>query len=333
MTILVSRPHFILPNLCQTAPLVYMVLVAQVCVMAWELAGVDFYWSRFAFKSLAVQWIVLLSAAGLCALRPHLHKLTVRQGWWVCFALIEGVGIGVLVVIAFAAHRLSLAPIPIVQQAISVGLVALLVLRFFQLQQGVIEQNSAEATARMDALQARIKPHFLFNSLNTIAELINTRPTEAERSVENLASLFRANLKQTSAFCPLSEEVALVKGYVQLEQWRLGERLVVNWQVSLLNQQRKVPVLCLQPLVENAIVHGIATQKAGGELNISALQTPYVTTLIVENGIGDSVDEHKGHGVGLENVKHRLAVLYKGKARFLVEQTPSRYKVTMTLPS
>lgn len=324
--------NFILPDLCQTTSLLFLVLVSELCVLAWELADADFVWGRFGFRSIAVQWIVLLSAAALCRLRRFLPHLSLRMGWLVSFLIVEFIGIAVLMVGSFVLESAQITPLKLLQQGLAIGIIAAMVLRFFQLQQVVIEQSQAEVSSRMDALQARIKPHFLFNSLNTIAELINSRPVEAETAVENLSSLFRANLKQTSTFCELNQELSLVKGYLQLEKWRLDDRLRVNWQESLLDGSRPVPILCLQPLVENAVVHGIATQPNGGELHISALQTPRVTTLIVENDIGTEADGHHGHGIGLDNVRHRLNVLYGARARCSVERTERRYKVTLTLP-
>jgi two-component system sensor histidine kinase AlgZ len=309
-----------------------LILVSELCVLAWELAGMTFSWSQFGFRSLCIQWIVLLSAASLCRLRSVLPKLSVKQGWMLCFAIIELIGMVVVVSGLWAVKPNSLQFGLLVQVALAIGIVAAMVLRYFQLLQTVIDQNQAEITSRMDALQARIKPHFLFNSLNTIAELIVTRPNDAEQAVENLSTLFRANLKENSSFCPLSQEMHLVKGYLALEQWRLGERLRVHWNESIHDRNWPVPILCLQPLVENAVVHGVASQTAGGDIHIHILQTPRITTLSVENSIGNIKDAHNGHGVGLENVKHRLMVLYGVSARCRVERTERKYKVTLTLP-
>jgi len=249
-----------------------------------------------------------------------------------CFLSIELIGISVVIIgYSFVRpHQLTVSGL--IQASLSIAIIAAMVLRYFQLLQVVIDQNQAEISSRMDALQARIKPHFLFNSLNTIAELIASRPEAAETAVENLSSLFRANLKEKSSFCPLVTEIDLVKGYLELEQWRLGDRLRVEWRESIHDAQWPVPVLCLQPLVENAVVHGVASRTEGGDIIISALQTPRVTTLTVENGIGVGTGNHKGHGVGLDNVQRRLRVLYGNEARCRVEKTDDRYKVTVTLP-
>jgi two-component system sensor histidine kinase AlgZ len=258
--------------------------------------------------------------------------MSVRKGWFVSFFSIELIGVSVVVsgylLLSPSYLRLS----SVMQVSLAIGIIAGMVLRYFQLLQKVIEHNQAEISSRMDALQARIKPHFLFNSLNTIAELIVVRPDDAEKAVENLSSLFRANLKETSSFCPLEQEVHLVKGYLELEQWRMGDRLTVTWKESIHDGNWPVPVLCLQPLVENAVVHGVASETNGGEIIISVLQTPRITTIAVENSVGPNKDTHDGHGVGLDNVRHRLQVLYGNQARCHVERTVRMFKVTVIIP-
>ncbi|WP_196156896.1 sensor histidine kinase [Reinekea sp. G2M2-21] len=323
---------FFIPNLCQTSSLLLLILISELCVLAWSLADQSFSWSQFGLRSISIQWIMLLSAAALCQLRRWLPNWSVRQGWIVCFVTIELIGISVVVVGGLVLQPDRLAPWPLLQAGLAIAIVAGMVLRYFQLLQLVIDQNQAEISSRMNALQARIKPHFLFNSLNTIAELIVTRPDAAEKSVESLSSLFRANLKETSSFCPLKQEIELVKGYLELEQWRLGDRLRIEWRESIHDEQWPVPILCLQPLVENAVVHGVASKTDGGRVVISALQTPRITTLTVENDIGPELGAHRGHGVGLDNVQRRLRVLYGEEARCRVEKTDEHFKVIVTLP-
>jgi len=327
-----DNQNFDIPNLCQTTTLLFLILVSELLVLAWELAGQSFSWGRFGFRSIAIQWIVLLSAATLCRMRLYLPRFSLNVGWFLCFAIIQVIGVVVIVGGKLTVDPASLSAWGVIQQCLAVAIISAMVLRFFQLQQLVIDQSQAEVSSRMDALQARIKPHFLFNSLNTIAELVVSRPVEAEQAVENLSSLFRANLKETSSFCALEQEIILVKGYLELEQWRLGSRLRVIWNESIHDPQWPVPVLCLQPIVENAVVHGVASQADGGTITISVLQTPRVTTLTIENAIGLTSDNHSGHGVGLNNVQRRLQVLYGERARCRIERTARLYKVVITLP-
>ncbi len=327
-----SKSSFEIPDLCQTSSLLFLVLVSELLVLAWNLSDQSFQWSTFGISSLAMQWVVLLSAGGLCRLRPYLARWSLKKGWLLCFVLVQVIVVVVLLVVKFAFEPWAISRWGMFQQFLATSIVTAMVLRFFQLQQQVIDHSQAEVNSKMDALQARIKPHFLFNSLNTIAELVASRPEAAEKAVENLSSLFRANLKEKSSFCALQQEVSLVKGYLELEQWRLGGRLQVEWQESVHDRYWPVPILCLQPLVENAVVHGVASEPEGGLIKISVLQTPRITTLTVENTIGPAKDTHAGHGVGVDNVKRRLNVLYGEQARCRVERTDKYYKVTVTLP-
>ena len=327
-----AHQRFIIPDLCASTALFFLILVSELCVLAWQLADQSFNWHQLGYRSIAVQWIVLLSAAVLCRLRAWLPYWSQRSGWFISFASVQLIGLGVLVIGQLVLDASALRWSGVAQQSLAIAIVSAMVLRFFQLQQLVIDQSQAEISSQMDALQARIKPHFLFNSLNTIAELVVTRPVAAEQAVENLSSLFRANLKTTSSFSPLAQELELVRGYLELEQWRLADRLTVIWQESLHDPNWPVPVLCLQPLVENAVVHGVASQAAGGEIRIAVLQTPRITTLSVTNAIGTDGDDHAGHGVGLDNVQRRLRVLYGDRARCRIERTDHQYKVILTLP-
>lgn len=301
-------------------------------MLIWTLTELPFSWIQLGLRSITVQWIVLLSAAALCQLRPVLPRLSLRLGWLACFTTIVVIGLSVIGLGYWLIQPEGFNVAHYCRLGLALSLLAAMVLRYFQILQQVIDHNQAEMSSRLDALQARIKPHFLFNSLNTIAELIASRPQAAEDAVENLSTLFRANLRQTSSFCSLQQEIDLVRGYLELEQWRLGDRLSIDWTLSLDDPEASVPVLCLQPLVENAVVHGIAPQPAGGTIRISALQSPRVTTLLVENSVDPTQTGHHGHGVGLDNVRHRLQVLYGETARCQVEQREDFYKVTLVLP-
>jgi two-component system, LytTR family, sensor histidine kinase AlgZ len=323
---------FIIPDLCQTTSLLLLVLSSELTVLAWVLLESMFSWTLFATRSLLVQWIVLLSASSLCGLRSVLPRLTARQGWFLCFAIILMVSV---IAICFG-YRFVFgfwpSPPRLLRQMMAVAIIAAMVLRYFQLMQQALDNRQAEMGSRMDALQARIKPHFLFNSLNTIAQLIATKPNDAEVAVENLASLFRANLRENATFCSLQQELTLVKGYLDLERWRLGARLTLDWEESIHDPNWPVPVLCLQPLVENAVVHGVANSSQGGTVIVRVLQTPRITTMSVENAITQGTFSHQGHGVGLANIQHRLLVLYGDQARCRIEQTAVSYKVILTLP-
>ena len=142
------------------------------------------------------------------------------------------------------------------------------VLRYFYLQQQITLKERAELQARLDALRNRIRPHFLFNTMNSIASLIATRPDAAEQAVEDLSELLRASLQEAEIDATVADEVRLCKLYLGIEQLRLGDRLSIEWQVAEAVRDAPMPSLILQPLVENAIDHGIAQIPAGGTVRI-----------------------------------------------------------------
>ncbi|MFQ3229731.1 sensor histidine kinase [Reinekea sp.] len=328
-----NKKHFQLPDLCQTTSLLLLILVTELGVLTWELISPGFIWARMGYRSLVIQWMVLLSATALCQMKPILTKLTVTAGWILAFSGSFIISSAVLItgqIVVSGFERMDVWQVT--QQVMAIAMITAMVLRYFQLQQHLIVQNKAELNSRLNALQARIKPHFLFNSLNTIAELIATKPEAAEVAVLNLSNLFRANLKETEGLSSIRQEIDLIRGYLGIEQWRLGERLTVHWQLPEPLQDWPVPVLSIQPIVENAIVHGIAVSEVGGELTIKVEQNKTQMTVTVVNTVTSSQVVFTGHGVALENIRHRLAVIYGDQSKLTIDSTGNHYKVILVFP-
>lgn len=335
-------PSLILPDLCATTSVFFLVLVSELLVLVWVLlqSGID--WVQLGFMSLTVQWIVLPSAAILCRLRHWLAQRPLWQGWLVAFICVSLVGFLVSLLgdwIVKGSWR-GTDGWQVIRQTAATAIIAALLLRYFQLQQQVVDRSRAEMAARVEALQNRIRPHFLFNSLNTIAELIATRPIEAERAVEDLSHMFRASLKEAGTVWSLEEELALVEGYLSLEQWRLGDRLRVVWRTPKPTLRWSVPVLILQPLIENAIVHGIASQVKGGTLLIGCYQRGERLIIDIENPLPEAEEgganplrASQGNQVALVNIRHRLATLYGDQAKLYAAPEERSYRVRLTLPA
>jgi two-component system sensor histidine kinase AlgZ len=354
-----KRHSLVLPDLCTATSVFFLVLVSELLVLVWVLlqSGID--WIQLGYMSLTVQWIVLPSAALLCRLRLWLASRPLWQGWLVAFATVSFVGF----VISIAGSVLVLGswatidPWIVFRQTAATAIIAALLLRYFQLQQALVDRSRAELSARIEALQNRIRPHFLFNSLNTIAELIATRPQAAEQAIEDLSRLFRASLKEATTYWSLSDELSLVDGYLSLEQWRLGDRLKVVWRTPRPSARWSVPVLILQPLIENAIVHGIAPSVGGGQLVISFREKNGQLIVEIENPLlseaplkrdsvtGDSLTEQsvppekerrskpRGNQVALQNIRHRLETLYGHAAKLYAAADERVFKVRLTLPA
>jgi two-component system sensor histidine kinase AlgZ len=306
---------FFIPDLCRVQAVFLLVLVGELLALVLCVAarGVwPFDWQRFATTSLFVQWVLLASAAGLCLLRPRLAHWPRARAAALCYGWV----LLVAALVSLAAQWLTAGGFDGRALAGNLLISAVLggiALRYFYLEHELRLRQRAELEARIDALQARIRPHFLFNGMNSIASLIAIDPVAAERAVEDLAALFRASLGR-AAQVPLAEELALCRSYLRIEQLRLGERLRVEWQLAELAEladDLPVPALSLQPLLENAIYHGIQRLPAGGEVNVTGWREGDRVHIRVSNPMPLSQDERRGgNRMALANIGHRLRALY-----------------------
>jgi two-component system sensor histidine kinase AlgZ len=189
-----------------------------------------------------------------------------------------------------------------------------------------------QATARVHALQARIRPHFLFNSMNTIASLTRSNPAVAEQAVQDLADLFRANLSDKRDTITLEEECEVARTYQRIEELRLGSRLRVEWKIDSLPRQALVPGLMLQPLLENAIYHGIEPQPQGGTVTVTGELAGGLITIVVRNPVGDHQNEREGNRLALANIRERLGLLYGERGLVKSGRFDAEYIVTLRFP-
>ena len=327
----VSVDDFFLPQLCLPEALLRLVLLAELLVLVLVLAEpmpAGFDWTRLAMTSLFVQWIVLLSAAVLCALRPYLKRY---QSAWVgvfsCFLVMA------ITLMCTAVSQAFLDPyagddkheIYLRHGLISV-IIAALMLRYFYLQSLWQQQKQAQLRAHLEALQARIRPHFLFNSLNSIVSLIAIDPDKAEKALLDLSDLFRASLAKPGALVSWHDELELAKRYIAIEKYRLADRLEVTWNIAEVPMDLPIPQLTLQPLLENAVLYGIAPQIAGGCIEIDAHYQNGCFELCVTN----PVDTQKpvlsqGTQQALSNINARLTALFGTDAGLTVEQSSGFY--------
>ena len=191
----------------------------------------------------------------------------------------------------------------------------------------------AATQARLAELQSRIRPHFLFNALNSAITLVQIDPARAEDVLEDLAELFRAALVGSDAPVTLADEIALARRYLAIEQVRFGERLRVHWQIEPATGAAQVPALLLQPLVENAVKHGVEPSPDGGEVHVRTEVRRGLVLLTVTNSVTAAAPARPGHGIALRNVRERLLLLHDLTARF--EAGPiegGRFRVRMAFP-
>ena len=192
-------------------------------------------------------------------------------------------------------------------------------------------QRPADVLAQLVELQSRIRPHFLFNTLNTATALVAIDPQRAETLLEDLAELFRVALEENGTAVTLDVEVELARRYLAIEQLRFGERLRLHWELDAAAGRARVPPLLLQPLVENAVRHGVEPNDAGGDIEIRTRCRGAEVELTVRNSVG-AASRQSGHGMALRNVRQRLRLMHDVAARFEVVPGEGSFEVRIVLP-
>ncbi len=331
------------PNFCRPAVVFSLMVLAQLVVLVMWLApaGFDLTLRQLGVASLFGQWVVLLCAVTLCKLRGWLEQTSVITGLSLAYlailAIVAGATVAAVSADRFAGFGLTSGTAGLSQFASKNVLIAALVaaaaLRYYYIQQQWRAGVQAQSEAQIRALQARIRPHFLFNSMNTIASLIGSRPQVAEEAVLNLCDLFRAALSDAAEDSTLGQELKLCQRYMEIEQLRLGQRLTVTWQTDDLPKRQPLPSLILQPLVENAVYHGIQPLPDGGEVLISGGQDARYWWVSVDNPKAvKPLTFGEGNQIALDNIRQRLAHRYAGNAKLTIDSRPSSFRVTVKVP-
>ncbi|MCP5181457.1 MAG: histidine kinase [Pseudomonadales bacterium] len=328
---------FVVPDLCNVTAVTLVVLFAQLLVLVLWVTGTEVTWLRFALLSLFVQWVSLSSAGLLCALRGWLARLQTVAGAVVAFLLV----LLITFVEGIFADRLlvQFAPVPVDWPRIGVmllvaAIISGLALRYFHVQQRLRAKEQSELQARLQALQSRIRPHFLFNSMNIIASLIAVDPETAETVVEDLSELFRASLNEAGNQVSVATELDLCERYVRIESLRLGDRLCVEWDVDPLPESARIPLLTVQPLLENAIYHGIQPRAEGGTVSVGVHCENDSLRIEITNPLApaDARSDTQGNRMALENIRSRLNVLFGDAAELRAGAEGDCFRTIMRFP-
>ncbi|MGD2119174.1 MAG: histidine kinase [Chromatiales bacterium] len=329
-----------IPDFCSIKMTFAVVVTAEllsVVLSIVDYASVDAFWSELSMRSLYIQWIALGSAALLCLARPLFRRLSGMASALLALTLI----LLMTLAVAEASYYLVWRTDPgqqhfmLLSKSLSVSLIiSVLLLHYFYVQHQLRLQQQAEDNARFDALQARIRPHFLFNSMNTIAHLTRTDPLMAERVVEDLSDLFRATLSNSNSAVTLGDEIELAKGYLNIEKMRLGERLDFRLELDAVPQDALLPPLTLQPLLENAVYHGIEPAANGGYVRIHALtEQDQIKLEIINNCEAEANSSHRhGNHMAMENIQQRLNSYFAGQASLESERNDDVFRVRLTFP-
>ena len=327
------------PSFCQWRLLLAVVTVTQVSVLLLcvvNLGEISLAW--LGVTTLYAQALALVTAAGVCVSRAWLGRLSARGAWlgsWL---------VAIIVALAFSYSAgivgtvLGLGPgrenfnLFVQQSVLVVALMSAPLFRYLFIRALWRAQLLAQSEARVQALQARIRPHFLFNSLNTIASLIPEDPVGAERAIEDLADLFRGSMRRADSPISLADELKLAEKYLQMEKRRLGERLRIDWQVSELPRGASILPLTLQPLLENAVSHGIQPLVDGGELRVYGRSEADNIVITVCNPLGPDGHISEGHGMALVNIRERLELAFGSAASLITHQDDKQFFAVLSLP-
>lgn len=331
---------FFLPDLCQAQSILFLVLITELLVFALVLATstlTDFDWGRLGLTSLFVQWTVLVSAGALCVLRPVLMRMENMSATLIGYTLILLLTalfsvLGEIFLMRESAWAMYNTG-TVLRNVLIAGIMGGIAFRYFYLQHQLRRQEQAELNSRIQALQSRIRPHFLFNSMNIIASLIAVDPELAEQVVEDLSELFRASLNDASDHpVALSEELTLCRKYVNIESLRLGDRLQVDWQVEIDEQAVKIPMLTLQPLLENAIYHGIQPLPEGGVVTVHIGEENEKLVVQIRNPLSEEGGHEAGNRMAMDNIRRRLHAIYGEAASLVADEGPDHYHTTVSYP-
>jgi two-component system, LytTR family, sensor histidine kinase AlgZ len=279
------------------------------------------YVAAFLEPLLLVQLIALYVASTVVS----------RLSYWSGCAAVVGIAVVLTALYHTLVRAIAMPALPSLGRTVALTiLVAGFLLAYFYLHTKAFSPALAEA--RLQALQARIRPHFLFNSMNTIASLTRSDPVLAEQAVQDLADLFRASLGDQRQTISLAEELEVARTYQRIEELRLGPRLHVSWNVERLPADARVPGLLLQPLIENAIYHGIEPRPEGGTVSIVGEVAGDLITIVVRNPVDERESDREGNRLALANIRERLSLLYGELALVKAGRFDREYIVTLRFP-
>jgi two-component system sensor histidine kinase AlgZ len=311
----------VLPDCCNLGTAVRVLVPVNAAMLLFALSAAQDFWLVLRVASV-VEPVTLLSLAIFCSAHRAINGWSRPTQWLcalgvpalltfviaACLAELEDPALGLEAVVRAGLRHVPLA------MAGTWAIAAFLRLRLVSLQ-------PSQAEGRLQALQARIRPHFLFNSLNTVLGLMRTDPRGAERTLENLADLFRVFMKDSRELVPLDDEVLLCKEYLTIEKLRLTDRLEVRWELGEMPGDALLPSLLLQPLVENAVHHGIEPRTEPGEIQIDILRSGERVRVEITNPVSNAASLRPGNHMALSNVRERLALTFdvEGQLDTMVE--------------
>ena len=332
-----------LPNFCAAGTLFIVVLVAELVAIVLTLAAHEPQ-GRFLIElsktSIFVLWLALLGAATMCVLRDRLESAGKTRAFVISFIVLEII----CLVLSEASWQLT----RIFGESTIIGdshetfilrtfaissIVIALAMRYLYVSSEWRRSIVVEAQSRISALQALIRPHFLFNSMNTIASLTRTDPSQAEEAVEDLSDLLRATMSSPKDRSSLKQELEIAAIYQRIEKLRLGDRLTVRWDIDKLPMRARIPHLTIQPLLENAIYHGIELLPEGGTVLVAGRRDGDTLEIAISNPVAEGKERDTvGNKMAMSNIRQRFELAYGNRASVEIDDSKQRYSVTLRFP-
>lgn len=335
-----TRQEVLIPDCCNIGIVIRVLILVNLVVLLSLLArgqGWALNFQEFIETSMLTELITLLSLMALCGFRRLVEKQP-TVAWMqrivcgtvpgiVCFIVLQL--LGQIEWFAFSFPRLHYGFATILCFLLGIGMQ-----HYFELRMRAFSPALGEA--RLQALQARIRPHFLFNSLNAVLSLIRSEPRRAETALEDLADLFRVLMRDTRDLSTLGDEIALCKQYLAIEQLRLGDRLHVQWDIGDLSptllSNAKMPSLLLQPLIENAVHYGVEPSPNPTPIQIKIAKTLDKIEIRVVNHYHRHASLPSGNQMALDNIRQRLSLLYDIEAQLTAEIKGEQFEVDLVFP-
>ncbi|MDH5648363.1 MAG: histidine kinase [Gammaproteobacteria bacterium] len=342
------RTQHFLPNFCEGKMIINLVMIAEMLALVISLVmpvpSIFFsnYFEALFQISIFVQWIALACAAGLCLSRTYLTRLPNHMALITAYLI--------LLLITFLVNECAVwvlwwtgkiaSPRPawyahLHFQNLSISaIINALMLGYFLTKQELKQRTISEAQAKMQALQSRIRPHFVFNAMNIIASLTRSDPKKAETAIEDMSELFRMMLNEEETLVPVNKEIDVARKYLALEELRLDSRLQVTWDIGKFPRKAIMPILTLQPLLENAITHGVEPLPSGGAVSVTLWEEEDIIKIRIthpapkqkKKDIGPDIDS------ALENIKQRFHTYYGDRAKIRWERQDNRFIISVSLP-
>jgi two-component system sensor histidine kinase AlgZ len=327
-------PHSVLPNFRSLGVILRALILINggALLLAWlEAHSFSDFVQQFMLDAAMLQPILLSSLLLLYLLNSRLAQLTYQQGIAAILLIVVLVTLGIVLmgsnvyIYPFESNAFGL-----LRYSLLSAIACIVLLQYFRWR--LLALSPAIHEAHLQALQARIRPHFLFNCINSVLSVVRKDPRRAETALEDMSDLFRMAMSYDHELVPLHHEMELSRQYLALEQLRLGDRLKVSWHTEGLPDDALVPSLILQPLLENAVYHGIEPLPEGGTIDVRLTKNGSELHFEIYNPRLEYNPHRAGNKLALANIRERLSLLFDIEARYTVESGKDFYRVHVVMP-